>query len=218
MTTAQRVQRILDEAVGRVCNKCSGTDFYRDGKCKPCKKADSLKRYYANQKESQAKSREYANAHKEERKLYIAEYRLKNKTRLEEVCKKWRSENLTHISARNKEWRTANIDKARSDAAKYRREHPEAKRISEHNRRVRQKNNGGRLSRGLSTKLYRLQRGKCACCGAPLGRDYHLDHRMPIALGGANEDWNIQLLRKKCNHEKSAKHPVDFMQSRGFLL
>ncbi len=27
-----------------------------------------------------------------------------------------------------------------------------------------------------------------------------------------------KLLRSKCNHEKHAKHPVDFMQERGFLL
>lgn len=41
---------------------------------------------------------------------------------------------------------------------------------------------------------------------------------MPLALGGANEDWNIQLLRQRCNNQKKAKHPVDFMQSKGYLL
>lgn len=35
---------------------------------------------------------------------------------------------------------------------------------------------------------------------------------------GTNTDDNIQLLRKLCNLQKSAKHPVDFMQQRGFLL
>ena len=38
------------------------------------------------------------------------------------------------------------------------------------------------------------------------------------ALGGLNADSNMQLLRAECNLQKSAKHPVDFMQSRGFLL
>lgn len=33
-----------------------------------------------------------------------------------------------------------------------------------------------------------------------------------------NTDDNIQLLRKLCNHKKGTKHPVDFMQERGFLL
>jgi len=91
-------------------------------------------------------------------------------------------------------------------------------KIVQQNRRARKKYNGGRLSKGLSNKLYKLQRGKCACCGKSLGDDYHLDHRMPLALGGVNEDLNMQLLRSKCNREKHAKHPIDFMQSRGFLL
>jgi len=41
---------------------------------------------------------------------------------------------------------------------------------------------------------------------------------MPLALGGANADDNIQLLRSTCNQQKHAKHPVDFMQQKGFLL
>ena len=91
-------------------------------------------------------------------------------------------------------------------------------RINCQNRRARKIAVGGKLSKGLTEKLYKLQRGKCACCGKLLGDNYHLDHRMPIALGGANEDWNIQLLRSTCNHEKHAKHPIDFMQERGYLL
>jgi len=52
----------------------------------------------------------------------------------------------------------------------------------------------------------------------PLGDDFHMDHIMPIALGGSNTDDNMQLLRKECNLQKQAKHPIDFMQSRGLLL
>lgn len=40
---------------------------------------------------------------------------------------------------------------------------------------------------------------------------------MPIARGGSNTDDNVQLLCPACNLKKSAKHPVDFMQERGFL-
>ena len=78
---------------------------------------------------------------------------------------------------------------------------------------------GGRLSKGLAAKLFAMQRGRCACgCKQPLGDDYHLDHRMPLVLGGANTDDNMQLLRKICNLQKHAKHPIDFMRQRGFLI
>lgn len=97
--------------------------------------------------------------------------------------------------------------------------HPENMRINNHNRRARKRENGGVLSRDIADKLYKLQRGRCACgCGKNLGDDYHLDHIMPIKLGGANKDCNIQLLRPFCNTQKHAKHPIDYMQSKGFLL
>ena len=92
------------------------------------------------------------------------------------------------------------------------------KRINEHNRRAKKRDDGGKLSVGLTEKLFKLQGGKCACCRKSLGKDYHLDHIMPIALGGVNEDWNMQLLTQFCNLQKHAAHPVDFMQSRGLLL
>lgn len=88
----------------------------------------------------------------------------------------------------------------------------------EHKRRAQALASGGVLSVGLSAKLFKLQKGMCPCCKQPLGDDYHMDHKMPLALGGSNTDNNMQLLRKKCNQQKNAKHPVDFMQSRGFLL
>lgn len=78
--------------------------------------------------------------------------------------------------------------------------------------------NGGVLSQGLAAKLFDLQGGKCACCGKSLAQGYHLDHIMPLALGGMNIDGNMQLLTPLCNMQKSKKHPEDFMRSRGFLI
>lgn len=47
---------------------------------------------------------------------------------------------------------------------------------------------------------------------------YPVELFIPLWMGGANTDENMQLLRAVCNMQKSAKHPIDFMQSRGFLL
>lgn len=91
-------------------------------------------------------------------------------------------------------------------------------RVNCQNRRARIRGNGGELSKDIKQRLFELQRGKCACCGKPLGEKYHLDHIIHISLGGKNVDSNIQLLRARCNIQKSNKHPVDFMRSRGFLL
>lgn len=96
---------------------------------------------------------------------------------------------------------------------------PEKRAIYEQNRRAKKRANGGRLSPGLKGRLYASQKGACACCraGFTLG-DLHLDHVMPLSKGGAHADNNMQLLCQPCNQSKYAKHPVDFMQERGYLL
>lgn len=129
----------------------------------------------------------------------------------------WRSANPERHKANANAWAAANKDRRRATIAAWAKANPEACRIKNHNRRARVRENGGRLSNGLAAKLLKLQRGKCACCGVKLTAN-HLDHRIPVALGGPNEDWNMQLLCPPCNLQKGAKHPIDFMQQRGFLL
>lgn len=131
----------------------------------------------------------------------------------------WYADNLDKARATNAAWKCANRDSERARLVAWHKANPEARRINEHNRRARERANGGKLSKGIADKLFRLQRGKCACgCKQPLGDDYHMDHRMPLALGGTNTDDNMQLLRSTCNLQKHSKHPVDFMQERGFLI
>ena len=131
----------------------------------------------------------------------------------------WDAAHPDRVKARSAKWRATNPDNKKAHNRKWSSENPEAGRIYNQNRRARKREAGGKLSNGLSGKLFTLQRGMCACgCGQPLGDDYHMDHQMPLALGGTNTDDNMQLLRSICNRQKHAKHPVEFMQSRGFLL
>lgn len=69
----------------------------------------------------------------------------------------------------------------------------------------------GRLSKGIVARLYRLQGGRCMYCPAELSEAFNVDHYIPLALGGKNEDGNVQLLCPSCNRRKGAKHPFDFI-------
>lgn len=140
------------------------------------------------------------------------------KAELGEKNRVWRMANKNMLSTYHAAYKKANKEKISAQKAAWRAAHPEIIRIYSHNRRAKKKESGDKLSVDLQSRLYKIQRGKCACCGKPLGADYHLDHIMPLALGGANKDSNIQLLRSGCNQQKWTKHPIDFMQSRGFLL
>lgn len=200
---------------GKHASKHDGLQPY----CKPCKSIMWAAWLAKNKDKKTADSAAYRVANKDKIREYSAKWRKENPEKQRAASAKWAAENQENIRARNAEWAAANPERKRSNVAKWAAENPEARRIHHQNRRARKRDAGGKLSTGLAVRLFRLQRGKCACgCGKPLGDDFHLDHRMPLALGGVNEDWNIQLLRATCNQQKHAKHPVDFMQQRGFLL
>lgn len=176
-------------SIKKFCKKCnSETDHHKAGKCKVCDRAFSAK---------------WAAANPDKRKAAAARYRAADPDKVRKSNAKWKAAYPEKVKEINAAWRAKN---------------PEACRIHVQNRNARKRENGGKLSTGLAEKLYKLQRGKCPCCKQPLGDDYHLDHIVPLALGGVHEDWNMQLLRAVCNMQKHKKHPVRFMQSRGFLL
>lgn len=85
-------------------------------------------------------------------------------------------------------------------------------------RRARKRNTEGSHTAADIQQLLVLQKSKCAVCHTSIKNSYHVDHVIPLALGGTNDKGNLQLLCPHCNLSKSAQHPVEFMQSRGMLL
>lgn len=188
----------------KFCKKCQkDTERHARGGCNDCVKI---------------RTAAYRAANADRAKEYAVSYRSANREKMRECSAAWGKANKDKVNSANAAYRASNQEKRKANNAAWCMANPGARRIHNQNRRARKRANGGTLSRGLSAKLFKLQKGKCACCALPLGDDYHLDHIMPLALGGANKDSNIQLLRRRCNHQKNAKHPVDFMKSRGFLL
>ena len=186
-----------------------------------------------NQEKSRAIKAKWANANPDKVKAKSAAYYQKNSAKLIAAAKAWDKQNRDKANASDSAWRAKNHDRYkaaytarhkadperfRAIAAAWRRANPEAVKASDHRRRAVAKKLHVNYSRGLIARLLKLQKGMCPCCRQPLGGNFHMDHIIPIARGGTSEDDNIQLLRAKCNQEKSAKHPIDFMQSRGFLL
>lgn len=76
----------------------------------------------------------------------------------------------------------------------------------------------GKLPKGTVLKIKELQQNKCAICKINLSKGFHVDHVYPLAKEGLHCKLNIQLLCPRCNVRKSAKDPIVFMQSLGFLL
>jgi 5-methylcytosine-specific restriction endonuclease McrA len=165
----------------------------------------SRKAYYeANKDAAVARASEWQKANPEKTKGYQKARYDRGKGDLSAYYRKRYLENKDAINARAKVWRSKN---------------PDAVRIFLANRRARVLRQTGVVSRDIANRLMILQKGRCGACRNSLSATgYHLDHIHPISKGGAHADSNMQLLCPTCNHEKHAKHPVDFMQSKGFLL
>lgn len=199
------------------CKNCARLALNKWRANNPEKVKQGLATYRAGHKEqARITGKKWAEANQDRVKSNRAAYYALNKNKIRSSNDLWTKANPEKAKAYGVAWRQRNKDQVRESRASYRGKNLKAYRIYRQNRRLAQ--SGGRLSPDISETLFSLQKGKCACCKRPLGADYHLDHIMPLALGGVNADGNMQLLRKRCNLQKNAKHPVDFMQSRGFLL
>ena len=157
------------------------------------------------------------------RQAALKKYAENHKDSLKESQKKYKEAHPERRKQTQKKWDEANKEKRHQSYVKRYYGDIESSRkrhaIHAQNRRGKIKEVGGVLSKNIFDKLFALQRGRCACCKIDLTTVVaHIDHIFPIALGGENSNRNVQLLCKPCNHQKSWRHPVDFMQSRGFLL
>lgn len=189
------------------------------------KNSEKIKAYvsawsHANTEKIKARKAELHAANPEKRRARAAAYYAANKESVAIASAAWASANMDRRRATRSEWSSENKDRIRAVNAAWRAANPDKNRIYISNRVSRKRANGGVLSKNVAARLMGLQRGLCACgCGAKLKETgYHIDHRIPLVKGGPNTDANCQLLTPACNQSKGAKCPIDFMQSRGFLL
>jgi len=229
-----KCEKVLDESMFT-----KRTDS-RDGlasRCKTClyegrKKAAPWVRKTADKNKYQ---REYSKANAEKRRVWEANARLKNPDRFAEKERR-KSErkalaagrvykptgtreklNLTpeEMSVRKREqqkeykkrWRIANPDEHKAQVS--------AKKQAY---RTRKSGGGGKHTRAQVRNLLVSQKYLCVVCRVNIKETYHADHIVPVSKGGSSNIDNIQLLCPECNVKKSNKDPMEFMQSKGFLV
>ena len=156
-----------------------------------------------------------------------------NKVEINQKRKEKYYEDPDAVNKKRREWGALNKDKQRITDEKYRAENK--KEISEYGKRYRSENkelisahmrNRRALVRGAKGShtaeqvfdLLLSQKGLCASCSTKLkheGREkYHVDHVMPLSLGGTNSIDNLQVLCPHCNLSKHNKHPDEWDRIR----
>ena len=151
---------------------------------------------------------------KEKRKAAVDKYRAANQKKCNEATKKSNQKNPE--TQRN--WVNKNRLKVQQIKRDWAARHPEQNREIKINNKAKRRGASGKFTKQQIENLLIKQKQKCACCNISISTEFHRDHIIPIVLGGNNEITNIQLLCKYCNLSKGGKHPIDFMQSKGYLL
>lgn len=149
--------------------------------------------------------------------VYIAAHREEVRGRRAAYYAAHREEELANNSAWkavNQEWIAA-YDESRREVSsahhkEYKATHREQEATHSRNRRARIRGNGGVHTTADIAAQRTRQKGKCFWCGEKVGRHYHVDHVMPIILGGSNGTENLVISCAFCNDSKGSKHPMDF--------
>lgn len=174
--------------------------------------------YYADRREEiaadnaayRAAHREEAAAyraeHRDERAAYCVAYRAEHR---EELAAYYAAYNADHRDERAALW-AAYYASHREEIAADRADHPERSAAATRNRKARKLGNGGTHTAADIRAQYARQKGRCIYCHEKVGDTYHVDHVMPVILGGSNGPENLVIACPTCNLSKGAKHPQDF--------
>jgi 5-methylcytosine-specific restriction endonuclease McrA len=98
----------------------------------------------------------------------------------------------------------------REQRRNYLRKHPDVSATAMRNRRARIRESAGKHTVSDVRAQVERQKGRCYWCGKKTGRRYHVDHVVPIVLGGSNGPENIVIACVSCNLAKGAQHPSEF--------
>jgi 5-methylcytosine-specific restriction endonuclease McrA len=195
----------------KLCKACgiafpATTEFFyahpdaRDGlksECRPCYNARYRSVYAANREKEIARRRAYIAAHREEINAKNRLYWQERPGLSTEQTRKYREAHPGYFSERSRAWQQAN---------------PECHATNQRARRARQRQAEGHHSADDIRAIYNEQDGLCFWCGCEVGATYHVDHLMPLVLGGTNSPENLAITCPSCNIAKGAKHPLVFLE------
>jgi hypothetical protein len=215
----------------KTCTQCGEikplTDYHaqktsRDGlrhHCKKCQNAATRARYEANPERERARSRERYEANRERARANNRAWREANRERKRDTDRAWREANRERKRDTNRAWREANPERTRAQIRAWREANPErylatsrawAKANPERTRNIKSR----RRARKAAAVPQRWRRNECPnhlCywCGTTLTPDTtHLDHIMPLSLGGPHTPDNTANTCAPCNLAKNNKHPL----------
>ncbi len=120
------------------------------------------------------------------------------------------ADHAERYSEYNRSFYAANAEEKKRMAREWHERNPERARAHARASAARRRRAPGNHTAADVDAQYARQRGRCYWCGERVGQTYHVDHVIPLKLGGSNAPENIVVACPRCNQVKHAKHPMDF--------
>lgn len=203
-----------NDGLSSKCKTCQ-SEYYQEWRSRNAESLRAAKaKYHADHiEEENARSKKW---HENNREYAISrqrKYRLANidKVREKDRVRSREDRRTNPEKCREKVRRSmaAHPDRVRQSRAAYLRANPDIHRVYNQRRRARKLLAGGRWTSSDIEAIRVAQGNRCYLCGRSLKHGYHIDHFIPLALGGTNEPGNLRLACPHCNLTKSAKHPFE---------
>lgn len=192
------------------CRECVNHNALKWARDNHEKAAANMRSWRAGNPEKDKITRDKSNArwrsipkNREAALVYAARQYTEKKEEIKKQSREWRANNLERRKMAMKAWYANNKDHAKSLAR---------------NRKARMRRADGSHTGRDIREIFILQRGLCAYCRTSLEGKKHVDHIVPLILGGTNHRKNLQLLCPTCNLSKGPKDPLCFSRELGLLL
>lgn len=143
-----------------------------------------------------ARTRRWRQNNPETVKEVTQRYRARNAEAVREQQRRWREDNPDY----QREYYQRNLERKRAYSRVKRREYRARKRDAE----------GSHTVEDVRIILER-QQGRCWWCQEPVGDEYHVDHRIPLARGGSDSAANLVISCPFCNQSKKDKMPHEWI-------
>ena len=131
-------------------------------------------------------------------------WRERNRERKAATIKAWYERNRERKAATDKAWRERNPERKAATIKAWRERNPELLRERERRKRAKYRNAQVTLTANEKAKLLVLERTRKEL-QKETGRDYHIDHILPLAHGGIHHPINLRILEGVENRSKNAK-------------
>ncbi len=185
--------------------------------CKACRSECDRLRYWRDRAKIKERVRLYRETHRVQVLDGKKRYYQENKERLRGHTREYYKKHREKCNQRQTEYRKNNPQRRRTQERLWALANPEkyraGNRLKAHRRRGLEQGAEGSFTAQDIITVRESQRGRCFYCGVVLGDDYHIDHFVPLSMGGNNNPSNLRLSCPKCNLIKGAKNPQEFIQA-----